>query len=195
METDTKLLAAVRKMDGEALEKTLDLYAPALYKYAFHCCGSTLIADQIVGDVFAKLLEHLAVGKGPTDNLRSYLFETAYHLLVDETRYSHWRVPIEAVELFLSDGYPTSVIIENRLTLQTVIWVIKNELTDYQRHVIILRFFEGFSLCETGAILGKSVKHIKATQNRAIMKLRNALDCMENNHKAVEISASLEAGY
>jgi RNA polymerase sigma-70 factor (ECF subfamily) len=48
-------------------------------------------------------------------------------------------------------------------------------LTDDQRHVIILRFLEGFNLNETAAILGKQVGHIKVIQNRAITKLRKAL--------------------
>lgn len=176
METDTMLLVGARMMDQEALTKIFDLYSHALFKYSFRFCESAAIADQIVGDVFSKLLEHLAAGKGPTCNLRSYLFEMAYHMIVDETRYCHRRLSIEAVELILPNGFPTYMIVENRLTLETLLWAIENYLTDYQRHVIILRFFEGFSMCETGAILGKSAKHIKAAQNRAIVNLRRVLD-------------------
>ena len=176
METDTMLLAAVRSMDGDAIEKVFDLYAHALFKYVFRFCENALIADQIVGDVFSKLLEHLAAGGGPTANLRSYLFEMAYHQIVDETRYSHRRVSLEAVETLLPESAPPSHIIENRLMFETVLGAIKNDLTDYQRHVIVLRFLEGFSLSETGAILGKSARDIKAAQCRAIRKLRQALE-------------------
>jgi RNA polymerase sigma-70 factor (ECF subfamily) len=175
METNTMLLASARMMDCEAIEKVFDLYAHALFKYAFRFCESALVADQVVGDVFSRLLEHLAAGRGPSGNLRSYLFEMTYHLLVDETRYSQRRVPIEAVESLLPGGVPTSVIIENRLLFETVLCAIKNDLTDYQRHVIVLRFLEGFSLCETGMILGKPARDIKAAQSRAIRNLRKAL--------------------
>lgn len=175
METDMMLLASARMMEREAVEKIFDLYAHALFKYAFRFCESALVADQVVGDVFSKLLEQLAAGRGPSGNLRSYLFQMAYHLLVDETRYSHRRVSIEAVEALLPQGSSTSVIVENRLMLETVLRAIKKDLTDYQRHVIVLRFIEGFSLCETGMILGKSDKDIKAAQCRAIRNLRRAL--------------------
>ncbi len=183
MERDTMLLASARRMDCEAIEKVFDLYAHALYKYAFRFCESAPVADQIVGDVFSKLLEHLAAGKGPTANLRSYLFEMAYHLLVDETRHSHRRVSIEAVESLLPESAPASVIIENREMLETVLCAIRDDLTDYQRHVIVLRFIEGFSLCETGAILGKPATHIKAAQSRAIRNLRSALDVRRGMNK------------
>jgi RNA polymerase sigma-70 factor (ECF subfamily) len=175
------LLAAARGMDCEAIEKVFDLYAHALFKYAFRFCESALVADQVVGDVFSKLLEHLAAGRGPSGNLRSYLFEMTYHLLVDETRYSQRRVSIEAVETLLPGGAPTSLVIENRLMFETVLTAIKNDLTDYQRHVIVLRFLEGFSLYETGVILGKPARDIKAAQSRAIRNLRSALnEGMEN---------------
>ena len=76
-------------MDREALVKIFDTYSPAIYNYAFRLCHDALIADYIVGDVFAKLLEHLSNGRGPLSNLRSYLYEMAYHMVVDEARYSN----------------------------------------------------------------------------------------------------------
>jgi RNA polymerase sigma-70 factor, ECF subfamily len=176
METDQILLVSARRMNSDALAKIFDLYAFALYKYAFRFCENALMADQIVGDAFSKLVESLAIGKGPVDNLRSYLFEITYHLLVDETRYYRRRTSIDALEPVLPDGHAASTIVENQLLLEAVMKAIQCDLTDYQRHVIVLRFFEGFSMVETGVILGKSVKHIKAAQNRAIMKLRRAMD-------------------
>jgi RNA polymerase sigma-70 factor (ECF subfamily) len=176
IETDQILLVSARRMNGDALAAIFDLYASALYKYAFRFCENALMADQIVGDAFSKLVESLAIGKGPVDNLRSYLFEITYHLLVDQTRYYQRRISIEAVEPTLPDGYAASTIVENQLLLEAVMKAIQCDLTDYQRHVIMLRYFEGFSMAETGMILGKSVKHIKAAQNRAIVKLRRAMN-------------------
>jgi DNA-directed RNA polymerase specialized sigma24 family protein len=73
METDLSLLDAAKKMDQGALVKIFDLYATPLYNYALRLCGDPGTADQIVGDVFVRLLDQLAAGKGPTANLRSYL--------------------------------------------------------------------------------------------------------------------------
>src|SRR6185369_18006956 len=109
METDTALLDAAKSMDEAALVKIFDLYAYALYKYAFRICNDSLLADQIVGDVFAKLLDKLSCGKGPWANLRSYLFETAHHLIVDEIRYSHRRLPLEMVDLRSIYGSSVSI--------------------------------------------------------------------------------------
>ena len=80
-------------MNGDALVEIFNRYAMALYRYAFRLCHDAVMADHIVGDVFAKLLENLSSGTGPSTNLRSYLYEMAYHRMIDVTRsYSSYRI-------------------------------------------------------------------------------------------------------
>lgn len=179
MDTDTTLLTAARMMNKDALAKIFDLYAPALYHYTFHLCGDPLMADHIVGDVFAKLFDQLSLGKGPSCNLRSYLYRTTYHLVIDEARYSHRRASLDALALLRQDVRSELLTREDQLMFEMVMDAIQNDLTDDQRHVIVLRFLEEFSLRETAAILGKEVEHVKVIQNRAIAKLRRVFEYKE----------------
>lgn len=172
MEADLTLLDAARRMNQEALAEIFDRYSSALYKYALRLCNDAMLADQVVGDVFARLLDRLSAGHGPLTSLRSYLYQMAYHLIVDEARYWRGRVALDIVDFLRHDHAFIHSNLENRILFETISCAIQNELTDYQRHVIILRFLEGFSLYETAAILGKSVNIIKAVQNRAIVTLR-----------------------
>jgi RNA polymerase sigma-70 factor, ECF subfamily len=173
METELLLLHAARTMNQEALVKIFDLYAPPLYNYALRLCGDRLLADHVVGDVFAKLLEQLAAGKGPTSNLRSYLYEMAYHRLVDEARYSRRQAPLDVLTSLRRDVGSGSLGVEDHILFEMILHAIQHDLTNDQRHVIVLRFLEEFSLRETAAILGKDVGHIKVIQSRALAKLRN----------------------
>jgi RNA polymerase sigma-70 factor (ECF subfamily) len=175
MRTEMPLLEAARNMDKEALIEIFDLYSSSLYNYALRLCNDPLRADHIVGDVFAKLLEQLSAGHGPSTNLRSYLYETTYHLIVDDARYAHREAPLEVVDFGRHDGYGSRVTLENRMLFDAVIAAIKKDLTEDQRHVIILRFLEGFSLRETADIMGKEVYNVKVIQNRGVAKLRKAL--------------------
>ena len=61
------------------------------------------------------------------------------------------------------------------MLLDTLVMAIRNDLTEDQRHVIVLRFLEGFSLRETADIIGKQVYNVKVIQNRGIAKLRKVL--------------------
>lgn len=175
-ESDVTLLEAARQMDRSALVKIFDLYSTALYNYAFRLCNDALIADYIVGDVFAKLLEQFSAGKGPSSNLRSYLYEMTYHHVVDESRYSNRGVALEVADYIRQDGFSNVISLENRLLYDAILKAIQNDLTEDQRHVIVLRFLEGFSLQETATIIGKAVSNVKVIQNRAITALRNSLD-------------------
>lgn len=174
MNTENRLLSAARRMDKKALTEIFDLYARPLYNYALRYCGDPLLADQVVGDVFAKLLEKLAERKGPRDNLRSYLFEMAYNSIIDNARYVSRRVSIELVDTYGYDGLSVNPNIEDQLELEKVSQAIKS-LSPDQRHVIILRFLEGFSISETATILRKTIGCVKITQFRAIWNLRIVL--------------------
>jgi RNA polymerase sigma-70 factor, ECF subfamily len=176
MKAAMSILDAARKMDGNALAEIFDVYSPAIYKYALRLCNDPMLADHIVGDVFAKLLDHLSAGRGPGTNLRSYLYQITYHIIVDEARYWYGRVRLEVADFLPYDRYATHASLEDRMLFESVSRAISDHLTAYQRHVIILRFLEGFSLSETASILGKSVNIIKAAQNRAIVTLRQALN-------------------
>jgi len=163
-------------MNADALARIFDLYAPAIYNYAFRLCRDPLRADQIVGDVFANLSERLSTGQGLIINLRAYLYEVAHHFVVDQARDSHPSALVKAVDLLHYVGYCTDVSAEKRASFEAAMRAIMNNLTDDQRHVVILRFMEGFSLKETAAIIGKKVNNVKVTQNRAIAALHKVLD-------------------
>jgi RNA polymerase sigma-70 factor (ECF subfamily) len=173
MDMDPTLLDAARRMDEEALVKIFDLCSPALYRYALRMCGDPILADHIVGDVFARLLEQLSAGNGPTTNLRAYLYEAAYHQIVDEVRFSQHQVSLDVA---LSVRGDTQFSLEDKLLFRQISHAIRYELTDDQRHVIVLRFLEGFSLRETAAILGKKIGHVKVIQTRALTKLRTSIE-------------------
>ena len=64
MESDVEHLNAARARDKEAFAKIFDLYASSLYKYAYRLGHDPIMADHIVGDVFAKLLEQLSSDRG-----------------------------------------------------------------------------------------------------------------------------------
>ena len=170
------LLEAAREMDKNALMEIFDLYSSAIYAYAFRLCHDARQADSIVGDVFAKLLDQFSAGHGPNTNLRSYLYEMTYHLVVDQARYGDRVLPFEVMDLIHYDGYAHMVNLENKILYETILLAIRNKLTKDQRHVIVLRFLEGFSLRETADIIGKEVGYVKVIQNRAIATLRKALE-------------------
>lgn len=174
-EPDLTLLGAARNLDPDALVQIFDQYSPRLYLYTLRLCNDPLLADQIVGDVFASFLDQLFLGKGPCTNLRAYLFQSAHNLVIDEHRYMHRRAPLDVLEILPGDDHNVPAPSQDRLLLQAIWRAIQSDLTADQRHVVILRLLEGFSLKETARIVGKKAGHVKVIQNRAIGVLRRVL--------------------
>ena len=175
MQDETAVLAAASSLDKDALASIFDEYAPAIYKYLLRLGVSSQEADQLAGDVFARLLDKFAEGKGPNNNLRSYLFQTAYHLVVDQSRERQRVAPIEVADSVSEEMEPVQARAEETMLLERISMAMEQELTEDQRNVIVLRFQEEFSLKETAEIIGKNVNAVKALQNRGIQKLRQVM--------------------
>lgn len=175
MKDEIEILAAANSLDQDALAAIFDEYAPAIYKYLLRLGVNSQEADQIVGDVFARLLDKLVEGKGPRTNLRSYLFQVAYHLVVDHARERQRIAPLEVADTIKEEIKPVQSMAEENMLLEKLSIVMERELTEEQRNVIVLRFQEDFSLKEIADILGKNVNAVKALQNRGINKLRQTM--------------------
>jgi RNA polymerase sigma-70 factor (ECF subfamily) len=175
MKDESAVLAAANSLDQVALATIFEEYAPAIYKYLLRLGINSQEADQLAGDVFARLLDKFAEGKGPNNNLRSYLFQTAYHLVVDQSRERQRVAPIEVADSISEETEPVQARAEETMLLERISMAMEQELTEDQRNVIVLRFQEEFSLKETAEIIGKNVNAVKALQNRGIQKLRQVM--------------------
>ena len=174
MSGDSDLLKAAKKLDHDALATVFDQFAPAIYKYCLRLSGNPAEADDTVGEVFEQLIHQLSKGKGPRDNLRSYLYQIAYHRVVDHSRESKHTSALDGSMPSEPGDLPASRH-EGQEMLDALEAAIHSELTEDQRHIIVLRFMENFSLRETANITGKDIGNVKVIQSRAIAKLRPVL--------------------
>jgi len=147
---------AGKYLDEDTLTAIFDQFAPALYKYALRLCHDSCVADRIVGDAFAQLLEQIATAEGPRSDPRLYLYQTAYRSVATYLRESQ---PNFSVEPLVS----ASVQSHARDDREALFSTLTNELTEDQRHVVILYFLEDFNTKETAVILDKAVRAIRAS--------------------------------
>jgi RNA polymerase sigma-70 factor, ECF subfamily len=170
------LLKAARNLDKNALAQIFDMYSPALYKFISRLLHDPVLSDQIVAEVFVQLVEELGAGRGPRTNIRSYLYQLAYRLVLERFRdmhpHSHLEVAIRNLE---KDKSAPESQIDERGMMEALLASMNTELSEDQRIVIILRFLEDFSLKETAEIIGKDVNNVKVIQTRGIAKLKKSM--------------------
>jgi len=147
---------AGKYLDEETLTAIFDQFSPTLYKYALRLCHDPGVADNIVGDAFAELLEQFATGNGPRLYPRLYLYQAAYGSIVKYLREGQPNPSAKPVVSAADQSQP-------RDDKEASISALKDELTEDQSHVLILYFLEDFNLNEIAEILGKSVGEIRAS--------------------------------
>jgi RNA polymerase sigma-70 factor (ECF subfamily) len=127
-----------------------------------------------VGDVFNQFLEQVSRAGGTRTNLRSYPYQIACHIFIDHARERRRAVSIDAFDYNL-EGDSLDAQVEQRNLLQELTSAVQNDLTEEQKHVIILRFQEDLSLRETAHVPGRDINAIKSLQKRGILKLQKCL--------------------
>jgi RNA polymerase sigma-70 factor (ECF subfamily) len=166
-------LDGARRLEEDALSAIYDEYSPALYRYAFRLLGDPHASEDVVAETFYRLLRAINSGGGPKDHLRAYLYRVAHNLVIDLYRSNHSLVEdadIGSLSVPSDSLSPESEVISDVESAQAreMLWL----LTDNQRQVIVLKFFEGLTNKEVAASLKKPVGAIKSLQHRALQSLR-----------------------
>ncbi len=174
MKNEQSLLQQARRLDKQALAEVYDLYSPALYRYCYRLLGSAPQAEDCVAETFARFLQALYQGKGPTQFLKAYLYRTAHNWVVDQ--YRRQPLPSLPLESAYLPADPSSLhqTAEEHFE-QERIRAALFQLTPNQRQVIMLKFLEGWSTEEIAIAISKPVSAVKALQHRALEALRRVL--------------------
>lgn len=187
MDREITLLAAARRMNEDALTEIFELYAPSLSKYAYRLYHDARMADQLTGDVFERFIQQLSAGQNPGINLRTCLFEIAHDLLVRDVRYTSSCLSTNPTGFRQPDRGSADLGADEQKVMNAIQWALTHDLTEDQKHVILLRFIEGFSLKETAAITGKKVNHVKVIQNRGVGALRRSINYPVTESRTIAI--------
>jgi RNA polymerase sigma-70 factor (ECF subfamily) len=180
MSADSSELDGLRALDPLAITNIHNRYYPEVYRFARFRIGDDVLAEDISGDVFMRLLEAVHAGRGPETNLRGWLISTTANIVNDHFRkiYTHPNEESpESIENIaqMHDERMDPVVISDANERTLVIRSAIRELTDEQQKVIGMRFGNGFTLEETAEIMGKKTNAIKALQFRALEALRRMI--------------------
>jgi RNA polymerase sigma-70 factor (ECF subfamily) len=164
-------LGRLARMDPDAIAQAHDRFFAELYRYVRYRVPSEDVAEDIVSDVFIRLLDAIRRGKSPHTNLRGWLLSTSSNAVNDFFRRAYQRDSSGLDETLASDDPGPTSILDNQAR-QADLQAALAQLTPEQQHVIALRFGAGYSLQETAELMGKGINAIKALQFRAIGALR-----------------------
>lgn len=160
-------------MTLDEFNTSVDLFADGLYRFALKSLNDIEEAEDAVQDAFEKLWVKRDQVK--FEKVKSYLYTTVYHLLIDRykkvKRFNDFKETKTEKHQFTSDNFDLKKQLDNALQL----------LPAYQRNVILLRDYEGYSYQEIGEITSMTSEQVKVYLFRARKSLRVYLVSLEQH--------------
>ena len=191
--TEADLLHSARAFDQDALAHIYQTYHQVLYRYVYHHIGHEQTAQDVTAEVFGRFLQALRSGRGPTRQVKAWLYRVAHNLVVDELRrrtYRDHQSLDDGLADTLGDGGQSP---EERAWTAIASAQVREALAELsldQRQIVILKFLEGLNNAEIAEITGKTVGAVKALQHRALHSLRTKMSSSRQAANALRPQAA-----
>ena len=158
-------------MTLEEYNRCVDLYSNNVFRFILKSLNNEEKAKDIVQDCYEKLW--VKVDSVSYKKVRSYIFSTAYHTMIDLIRK-------EKNHNLYMENYPGTTFHNSQYNdLNEVLHQLILHLPDVQRSVILLRDYEGYSYKEIAEITGLSESQVKVYIYRGRLFLKERIGKVE----------------
>ena len=173
MEEAHYLVIRAQNGDKEAYGQLYKTYYARIYRFCRINLSNNEAAEDVCQGVFIrawKALPTFSEKNGGT--FQAYIFRIARNLIIDISRKKK-EVPIENAQYLATD----EDLLEN-LDRKNEIESVRNalgQLKEYDRQIIILRYFEDLSHAETASIMGIRQGALRVRTMRLLQKLKELI--------------------
>jgi RNA polymerase sigma-70 factor (ECF subfamily) len=158
-------------MTIEEYNSAVELFSDRVYRFVLKNVRDQYKAEDIVQDSYEKLWKnHESVDYL---KVRSYLFTTAYHTLIDRLRKEKRMVPDE-VTMYAEASHS-----KQYSDIREILDAAVERLPEVQKMVLLLRDYEGYSYEEIGQLASLSESQVKVYIYRARVFLKNYIGKMD----------------
>jgi RNA polymerase sigma-70 factor (ECF subfamily) len=178
---DEALLSRICSGDREALGLLFHRYARLVHSIGRRILRDDTEAEDLVQDLFLFIQRKCKVFNGSKSSARSWIVQMAYHRAIERrrylaTRHFYTRTQIQSTAEQVV-GMPT---VENDYSPEAVfgrngLQKVLSSLSEEQREILRLHFFEGYTLTEISAKLGQPLGKVRHHYYRGLDKLRKQI--------------------
>jgi len=182
--SDIDLMNEIARFESRALEELYDRYSPLLFTVIKKISPNQATAEQILTEVFVIIWRKIQKFDFKTGNVFSWLVTLARNKAVDSLRRERSTdVNIEFYDDNYEDYYilPTftqqmdSLDFHTAFTIKPKIEKSLGKLTDTQKYVLHLAYYEGYSIDEIADKLNVPVETVRGKVMTSLHSLRDFL--------------------
>jgi len=168
-------------LDKALLEELYQRYGAEIFRYLYAMCRDRLLAEDVMQDAFCRALISLPSSHV---NARAWLYMVGRNLLINEMKKRKRELCSDDMESRdvqrrksgegIADGDPEEQAIrkeENSMLQEALL-----SLDERKREILILNYFERFTLKEAAVIMGISYENARILSMRAKRELRRIME-------------------
>ncbi len=158
-------------MTVKEYNRSVEEYADSLYRFIRTSLKDEDRSNDIVQDSYEKLWRHVAEIEYQV--VKSWLFSTAYHTMIDIIRKEKRMIRFE-------QSYEQDLLHESQYSdLNEILHAAVQRLPEDQKTSVLLRDYEGYSYREIGEITGQSEAQVKINIYRGRIALKSYIGKIE----------------
>lgn len=168
-----QIIVGCRKGDSQCFSQLVDMYASRCYGYFYRLTGNNDISDELLSELFVKLVEKIATYKG--GSFESWLFKIATNIFHDFLRSKQRRKKLlevrkEQLETEFTENKKSGDEQIDKLQIQL------KRLDNDTRELIMLRFYSQLSFKEIAKMRSEPIGTTLAKLHRGLKKLREIME-------------------
>lgn len=168
---DKELIYKIQHGEKELLEVLIQKYYDDIYRLCYYRIGNASISYDLTQETFLKLIKYIGNYKD-RGKFKSYLITIAIN--VCNTYF--YENNIEFEELSGNQSYKQNSSNElEKIDEKDIILQALNKLTEKQKEVIILKYYEGLKIKDISKVLDEKIPTIKSRLKQGLEKMNRYL--------------------
>lgn len=169
------VMERARLGDARAFGELYERSGGAIYRFFCWRLDDPEVAADLTADVFMRAHQAIQNGRPWRESFVSWLYQIARHRLIDHIRVVARRPQCELTDDFPgADGLHLDETIDQQLVAQEIAAAMCRIRPGYAQ-ILQLRYRNGLSHAESGALLHRNASAVKVTHHRAVKALRKQL--------------------
>jgi len=167
-----RIIIGCKNGDTQSFSRVVDIYASRCYGYFYRLTGNNDISDELLSELFIKLVEKIGSYKG--GSFESWLFKIASNIFHDHLRSKQRQKKLldarkEQIEFEITEPKQSDGERIDKLQMQLM------KLDADTKELVMLRFYSELSFKEIAAMRSEPIGTTLAKLHRGLKKLREAM--------------------
>ena len=179
---DLLLWESIRKGNDLAFSSFYKKYVQSLFNYGMHIQPNRELVKDCIQELFTKIWEKKE-SLGPVEKVRFYLFRSFKNLIFNKIEAASKKsiVPEESLDRMIQDFPVENLLIDTELVEARMVRLQKavSLLTNRQKEVIFLRFFQSLEIKEIAQIMNISIPGVHNLLSNTVKSLREKINWNE----------------